>query len=242
MVSRSFTDCLLSGWHPGQAHLLSQRRKPALQNVLLKAGPGLCWEHGVKWTESFCLESKASAFNHMLVQNTYTPFLDLWGTQPPWESCAVPFTPQIALFFCWLYSWLTFPLHAHILTGRSVTNTVNLGWKLSWFLTHFFSGQNSGRTLGFLLQVPWCWTHSTGQVQALLQALGKYLLSSSMSAGEIQFLIIEDKISHFLTGYPSWINFWKLDTFCYEKSSWLILLVLEPMRRKSAGKGCSEHL
>lgn len=81
----------------------------------------------------------------------------------------------------------------------------------------FFSGQISGRTLGSSLRVPRHWTHSTGQVQALLQALGKYLLSSSVSAGEIRFLIIEDKISHFLTGYPSWINFWKLDTFCYEK-------------------------
>lgn len=99
-------------------------------------------ESRVKWTEASCLESKASTFNHILVQNTYTPFLDLRGTQPPWEAWAVPFTPQVALSFCWVYSWLTFPPHAHILTGRSMANTVNSGWKLSWFLAHFFFRSN----------------------------------------------------------------------------------------------------
>lgn len=140
----------------------------------------------------------------MLVQNTYTPFLDLWGTQPPWESCEVSFTPQIALFFCWLYSWLTFPLHAHILTGRSITNTVNLGWKLSWFLTHFFfqvrilaghlafcSGYHGAEPTVLVRFRPCCrlWGNICSQAQCLL-------VKFSFSLLKIRFLIFLLDIHH----------------------------------------------
>lgn len=161
-------------------------------------------ESRVKWTEASCLESKASAFNHILVQNTYTPFLDLRGTRPPWEACTVPFTPQVALSFCWVFSWLTFPPHAHILTGRSMANTVNSGWKLSWFLAHFFfqvkflaghlalrSGYHSAEPTVLVRFRPWCrlWGNICSRAQCPL-------VKFSFSLLKIRFLIFLLGIHH----------------------------------------------
>lgn len=118
--------------------------------------------------------------------------------------------------------WLT---EGEIHHSREVTTTgawgdwsqYNLGRKCSLFLTPVFAGQESGRTLGSLLRVSPFWIHSAGQAQALLQALGKYLLLSSVSAGEIQFSLLKMRFLIFLLDIHHGSIFGNL-TLCVKKN------------------------